>query len=76
MGDQTPPLDPFEPTGEDLARARTRLASIEKEDLARTVLNQLTGRLDVIKLYADPLQAIREMRAAVAAYDERKAAGS
>lgn len=67
-------MSAYDPTDEQLDRARQRIARVDRDDLQPTLIGQLAGRLDSIQLYGDPAQAIREMRAALAAYDERKAA--
>ncbi len=71
MGDQSQPLGPFDPTEEEIDRARRTLARVDRADRSATAFAQIAGRLDGIPIpHTDITQSIREMRAVLAAYDE------
>lgn len=80
MATQNQPPGPYDPTPEDLDLARRSLARIaddsnaNAEDLRAHAFGQIAGQLDVIGAGFDAEEAVRKARAALAAYDERKAA--
>jgi hypothetical protein len=73
MTNESQPLGPYDPTEEEIAEARARLARYPQDDLLGGAFAAIAGNLDLLGDRTVAAEtAIRRARAALAAYDERK----